>query len=177
MNIILCGFPGSGKSTLAELLSQKMGWNCFHLDLEVEKFYNHHSNQALSCREIYRRIGEEEFRNIEYEILKNLPDLDFTIFDIGGGTLNKKENIYLLKKLGIFVYLEVKDKEELYKRMISDGIPAYLSPEAPYASFLEIYSQRKSIYESVANYKLESINLEETLEKILKKEIRWLPIP
>lgn len=161
MNLILCGLPGSGKSTTGKLLAEKWGWQTLETDKELERHYAESSHEVLTCREIYKKIGEKEFRQLENKILSSL-SVERHIIDIGGGTLNDPANIKAVKALGSLVYLDVSDKEKLYLQMTHKGMPAYLDKDNPFTSFLKLVVEREAIYEQAADIKIDVTGLKPT---------------
>ena len=60
---------------------------------------------------IFSNEGEEYFRNLETKYLKELSEKEGLIISTGGGAVKKKENIDILKKNGIVIFLnrEIND--------------------------------------------------------------------
>lgn len=104
MIVTLTGFMGSGKSCVGRILAKKVGWK--HVDLD--RYIEHKCNQSIP--DIFAQGGEERFRAIESEALRDLVVMDKiaggnTILSLGGGTitvdvsremiLNQTESVYL----------------------------------------------------------------------------------
>ena len=66
-------------------------------------------NRIIS--DIFSNEGEEYFRNLETKYLKELSEKEGLIISTGGGAVKKKENIDILKKNGIVIFLnrEIND--------------------------------------------------------------------
>lgn len=143
-NIILIGYKSSGKTTLGKKIAEKTGRHFIDTDDLIAK----------NNREFYLAVGPTAFREIEKEVIRALAEFQNSVIATGGGTILDPENVIILKKLGKLFYLEVA-KEELKKRLLIDPLPAILDPENPEASFEKMYHERKSIYESVADFKVE----------------------
>ena len=112
--ICLVGFMGSGKSTLAELLSEKLHIPFFDTDLEIEK------REKGAIHEIFLGCGEEGFRKIEAEVLKEIFDKNkknFFVLATGGGTLETKENKKIVLENFTSVYLKTSFSE-IKKRIL-----------------------------------------------------------
>ena len=90
-NIILCGFMGCGKSTIGNLLSKKMGMAFIDLDAYIEKKEN------KSVSQIFADSGEEYFRQLERDAVKELAYKKSVILATGGGTLTFRENVDVLR--------------------------------------------------------------------------------
>ena len=104
-NIVLIGMPACGKSTIGYWLSQKFGYPL----LDTDKYLEEKENRIIS--DIFSNEGEEYFRNLETKYLKELSEKEGLIISTGGGAVKKKENIDILKKNGIVIFLnrEIND--------------------------------------------------------------------
>ena len=104
-NIVLIGMPACGKSTIGYWLSKKIGYPL----LDTDKYLEEKENRIIS--DIFSNEGEEYFRNLETKYLKELSGKEGTIISTGGGAVKKKENIDILKKNGIIIFLnrEIND--------------------------------------------------------------------
>ena len=97
--------PACGKSTIGYWLSQKIGYPL----LDTDKYLEEKENRIIS--DIFSNEGEEYFRNLETKYLKELSEKEGLIISTGGGAVKKKENIDILKKNGIVIFLnrEIND--------------------------------------------------------------------
>ena len=104
-NIVLIGMPACGKSTIGYWLSKKIGYPL----LDTDKYLEAKENRIIS--DIFSNEGEEYFRNLETKYLKELSEKEGLIISTGGGAVKKKENIDILKKNGIVIFLnrEIND--------------------------------------------------------------------
>ena len=104
-NIVLIGMPACGKSTIGYWLSKKIGYPL----LDTDKYLEEKENRIIS--DIFSNEGEEYFRNLETKYLKELSEKEGFISSTGGGAVKKKENIDILKKNGIVIFLnrEIND--------------------------------------------------------------------
>ena len=104
-NIVLIGMPACGKSTIGYWLSKKIGYPL----LDTDKYLEEKENRIIS--DIFSNEGEGYFRNLETKYLKELSEKDGLIISTGGGAVKKKENIDILKKNGIIIFLnrEIND--------------------------------------------------------------------
>ena len=104
-NIVLIGMPACGKSTIGYWLSKKIGYPL----LDTDKYLEENENRIIS--DIFSNEGEEYFRNLETKYLKELSEKEGLIISTGGGAVKKKENIDILKKNGIIIFLnrEIND--------------------------------------------------------------------
>ena len=78
-NIFLIGFMGAGKSTIARCLHSHHGMEWLEMDKEIEK------SEGMPISEIFRRKGEEYFRELETGLLLSLESRSNTVVSCGGG--------------------------------------------------------------------------------------------
>lgn len=115
----------------------------FDTDQEIEKRYT-----PLSCAEIFRALGEREFRALEREVLLALPEVR-AVVAVGGGTVLDPENVQILRTKGTLLYVRER-KEILRERFLRH-------PLASGESFESLYEQRIPLYESIISW--QAINL------------------
>ncbi len=93
MVILICGFMGAGKTTFLSQLEKNSSEKNLYLDLDqvlVEK----HSGQFENLSQLIGHFGWEQFRELEFETLVNLVELNGEKSDrdlivaLGGGSLN-----------------------------------------------------------------------------------------
>lgn len=108
--IYLTGFMTSGKSTVGPILANVLGWNFYDLDREIE------SREKKSIVEIFESNGENYFRSIETDTLKELSLLKNVVISLGGGTIANETNMGILKETGKIIYLKVSP-DILYHRL------------------------------------------------------------
>jgi shikimate kinase len=105
------GYMGSGKSTVGKLLAEKLKMNFIDFDEYVEK------EVGKSIIEIFETDGEKKFRMLEEHCLKKILDKDNIVISLGGGTPCYHNNIELINKNGISVYIKMS-VDELVKRLL-----------------------------------------------------------
>ncbi len=100
-NVYLTGFMGAGKSTIGPILANTIGWDYFDIDIEIE------NNIKRKIVDIFESEGEEYFREIERETIKNLSKGNNLIISLGGGAIAYRDNIDYIKQNGAIIYLKV----------------------------------------------------------------------
>lgn len=110
MNIYLIGFMGSGKTTMGRQLAEELAYSFVDLDEYIEE----KCNKTIS--EIFKELGENEFRKIERSALTDSFGFKDTIIATGGGTPCYFDNMTLINKNGLSIYLEI-DVHTLVKRL------------------------------------------------------------
>jgi len=91
-NLILIGMMGSGKSTIGSLISKKLDTKFIDVDSVLE------NDSKMKISEIFKKKGENFFRNLEEKItLKLLNSTNNVISLGGGGFINEKIRKEVLK--------------------------------------------------------------------------------
>lgn len=173
MNMILCGLPASGKTTLGKMLAEKLDWNFIDTDRLLEKAYAEKTGSTLSCRQIYSREGEIQFRLLERQQIVSLQGAHKSVIAVGGGSLIDKENTKLLQSLGFIIYLQVP-LSVLWDRLCQKEVPAFLDTKDPENGFYAMANKRIPLYENAAHATIATKDLsEEEILKALLKEVKY----
>ena len=138
-NILLCGFMGCGKSTVGKKLSKLTGRPFVDMDRYIEK------QQGKTIAAIFAESGEEAFRKMETQAVRELAQKSGLILALGGGTVLREENCRILRESGILFLLDVPfpalkerlkndttrpllqrpDREEAMQRLFLERMPLY----------------------------------------------------
>lgn len=146
-NIILIGMSGVGKSTIGKALSEAIRMEFVDTDFLIEK------RLSMSIDEIFNRYGEDYFRKIESNIIKELCKYDNLVISTGGGVILDNNNIILMKKKGILILLDSSLENIVTNINKSNTVrPLLKEAENLYNKVKSIYSMRKNIYESSADF-------------------------
>jgi len=109
--IFLIGYMGAGKTTLGRPLAQVMKLEFIDLDNFIEARYR------KTVKEIFAEMGEEGFRKIEHRSLEEVSEYENVVIALGGGTPCFMDNMDIVKKAGVSVYLKPTE-EVLLDRLI-----------------------------------------------------------
>lgn len=177
--LFLCGLKSCGKTYYAQKLSQRLQdiiW--YDTDKQILKL-----NQDFhSCRELYKALGPETFREKEQQAIESLIEelpkdsqeqKSKVVVSLGGGICDTNNGLKLASEHGILVYLK-ESEAVLYERMLLNTLPPYLKGdiEESKKQFHEIYAKRDYSYSCFAKY---VINLSEwPEEQVLDKLERLL---
>ncbi len=102
MRVYLTGFMGSGKSTVGRRLAHRLGSQFLDLDQEIER------RAGMTVREIFERLGEPAFRQMEHEALlatAEYPNVADVVVATGGGTVTFEANARWIGRQGIAVWV------------------------------------------------------------------------
>ncbi len=144
-NIVLCGFMGSGKTTVGRLLGKLSGMNYVDLDRYIEKKYD------TTIKKIFEEHGEDYFRDLEYEVTKELAQKHHHIIASGGGTLLFERNVEILKKNCVVVLLNVPLGTIKYRLRNDKKRPLLQRPDKEKV-MEELYNARLPLYRKSADY-------------------------
>jgi shikimate kinase len=165
-NLILCGFMGCGKTSLAKSLSTELNMPLIDTDEEIVK------REGRSIAEIFSQKGEEYFRNLETELIKELTSKDGVIISLGGGLAANEKNHPYLKQGGKIILLDCGINKTL-SRISGDGTRPLTAGGRE--DIIARYNLRKPIYESVADVVIDSGHSKKrTLEQALESIKEWL---
>ena len=158
MNIYLIGMMGTGKSTLGKTLSKNMQKPFIDLDSEIEK------TGGNSVSEIFDRDGEERFREMETEQLKQYSG---SVVACGGGIVLKLENRHFIKENGIAILLTASMGELSQRLSDSDNRPL-LANDITEEALTKLWLERQLDYLNTADFTIETggKNPEELSEEI-----------
>lgn len=108
-NIYLVGYMGSGKSTAGKQLARALGYDHIDLDNYFEETYK------ISIMDFFRKYDEQAFRLIERKLLEQTFGLQRHVISTGGGTACFSDNIHLINRHGISVYIRMSEKSLFYR--------------------------------------------------------------
>jgi len=110
MRIYLIGYKCSGKSTIGPILAEKLRIKFLDLDSLIEKMH------GKTIPELFRKNDEIIFRQIERDAFFEIMKIENTVIATGGGFPCWFNNMELMDRSGITIYLKVEN-EILYQRM------------------------------------------------------------
>jgi shikimate kinase len=135
--IFLVGFMASGKSTVGPVLAARLGRRFIDLDRVIEV------KVGCAIVELIEREGEERFRELETETLREVASQGGVIIAPGGGAITREENRELMSRLGVTVWLDAPF-ELCWRRIQNDGATRPLAPDE--ATARARYEQRLALY-------------------------------
>lgn len=142
--IAICGIKHAGKSTVGKIVAANFGIPFADSDDLLQKNYD----PALSVRDIYLKLGEEGFRKLEAQTIRDYAaSQNAFVLALGGGALS---NPFLseddLHSLGVICCIDIPDKTA-YARILRKGLPPFLAGEAdPEAAFAKSNETRRKIF-------------------------------
>ena len=101
MRIYLIGYMASGKSWLGKELAAEMDYEFIDLDESFETRYR------ISILEFFEKYGENLFRNLEQDILRETSTMDQVIISTGGGAPCHSDSMDFVLASGKSIYLRM----------------------------------------------------------------------
>ena len=153
LRLVLGGMKHCGKSTIGKALAEHFQIPFADTDWLLEEHFRRETGLALSCREIFRREGEEAFRKREAEgIVQLAQESGCRVTALGGGVpANPWIPQGTLRKLGYFIWLAT-DVQTAFDRVAAGGLPPFLAQaEDPRAAFESMYRERSAFYRACAD--------------------------
>jgi len=108
-NIYLVGLMGAGKTSIGKLLAKRTNRQFIDLDNEIIK------NEKCSITEIFKKSGEEKFRELESTQLRNTTKMTNTVISTGGGIILREDNIKTMLSHGLIIHLDVNLETQMLR--------------------------------------------------------------
>lgn len=157
-NIVLIGMPSCGKSTIGKLLSESLDKEFVDSDEEIEK------RIGMKIQKFLTSENEEDFRNIEIEVIKELSLRNNLVISTGGGVIKKEKNVEFLKYNGkvIFVDRPLELLQATSSRPLSNTVDA----------LNKLYQERYSVYMKSCDVVVKNDSLIEDVVKLILEYLR-----
>ena len=152
-NVFLTGFMGSGKSCIARYISKRYGVICLETDSLVE------AQAQCTIREIFERHGETYFRELERQVLHDIPD--YAVVSTGGGLPCHFDNMEWMREQGTVFYLKART-DVLAARLDTPGSRAkrpLLPDTAQLAPYIETTLEKREPFYLQADHVIDVSDL------------------
>lgn len=157
--IFIVGHMGAGKAILSEALAKKLGWQYIDANPSLERYIGRNLNEILG------KQGEAAFHQCEAEIISHYVGKERIVIVMEEAVIATEKNRKLLSSEFV-VYLKVATSTQI-ERMKGGRSP--LLPITDLKAFLDKqHLERDSLFEEVATLTIESISIEEDVNKIIK---------
>lgn len=140
----MTGFMGCGKSTVAAALNRVYGLSITEMDEVIAV------SEGMSVSDIFAAKGEEYFRGLETELLKNISKETGRVISCGGGAILRVENVKIMKECGRIVYLTASP-ETVLKRVRDNDDRPLLRGRKTVRDISRLMDKRKAKYEAAAD--------------------------
>lgn len=161
-NLILTGFMGTGKSTVGRRVAERLGRPFVDMDELIV------ARAGMSIPEIFARLGEPAFRQMEAEVCRELAGQSGLVIATGGGTLINPTNRRLMESGGRVVCLWASPETVIERLAGEHGRPLLNAPN-PLAEARRILEQRRDAYRSFP-WQVDTTgrSIEEVVEAVLR---------
>lgn len=146
-NIAMIGFMGTGKTTVSRALAMITGLEEIDVDAYIVE------KAGMSISDIFEKYGEEYFRQLETEALREIVGGNGQIISCGGGAVLKDENVDILKQNGTIVLLTASP-ETIFDRVKDHTHRPILNDDMSLEHVKSLMANREPRYQSVADIKV-----------------------
>lgn len=156
-NLVLIGMPSSGKTSIGKLISEKYDYKLIDIDELIEDRIN------MKIKDYFSLFGEDSFRKIESDIIKEIQKVTHHVISCGGGVIKNSENMKFLRKNGLIIMID----RDIDKMVISNERP--LSKNIN--DLKKLYIERYDLYKKYSDITFENNDSIENLLEKIKREI------
>jgi shikimate kinase len=164
--IVLIGAPGSGKSTVGIALAAHLQWPFVDTDALIEM------KESKKITDLFVDNGEEYFRNVEFETLKEVLEETSAVISLGGGApISQPAQDALVASDSTIVFLDVALATAAPRVGFNRDRPLLLGN--PRAQWQALSDQRRPIYEKLAtqSIKVDDMTVDEIIA-IIESNLR-----
>ena len=141
--IVLIGAPGSGKSTVGVALAAHLQWPFIDTDALIEL------KESRKITDLFVDHGEEYFRSVEFETLKEVLQETSAVISLGGGApISQPAQDAISSSNSTIVFLDVSLATAAPRVGFNRDRPLLLGN--PRAQWQALSDQRRPIYEKLA---------------------------
>ena len=144
-NIFIVGSMGSGKTSIGKILAKNNHLSFLDTDHEIIR------RCGYSIPDIFEKFGEEYFRELETEQLKEMCGMKDHVVSTGGGIILQKQNIELIKDLGIVIFLDISINSQIDRVKNRKNRPL-INDNNLKDNLLSLKKTRDPVYKKISNY-------------------------
>ncbi len=144
-NIVLIGMPGCGKSTFGKKLAKKLAVAFYDADAVLEE------REQRTIKSFFAE-SEDAFRTAETRTLAYLAELQGAVIATGGGAVKRAENMALMKRAGVVVFLD-REPSNILGCIGGDERPLLAADKK---KIYTLYDERIALYRQYADYIVEN---------------------
>ena len=139
-NIVLIGMPGCGKTTFGKRLARRLSFSFYDADEVLEQ------REQRTIKNFFAE-SEDAFRSAETRTLAYVSELEGVIIATGGGAVKRAENMELLKRKGVVVFIDRKP-EQILGNIEGDARPLLAADKQ---RIFKLYEERIDLYRKYAD--------------------------
>ena len=153
-NLVLIGMPGCGKSTIGKAVASYLGKDFIDTDEEIVK------REGRSIPEIFETDGEDYFRKVESEVLKEVCNGGGRVIATGGGIVKREENSLPMRLNGVVCWIR-----RPISKLATEGRPLSLNEQA----LIKMYDERKDNYAKFSDAVIDNVtDIETAIKEVIK---------
>lgn len=138
--VLLVGFMASGKTSVGKELATLLEWGFHDFDAAIEE------RAGVTVAEIFRRDGEERFREIESEVASGLLKEEEAVLATGGGWPAQPGSWEAVPDRTLSVWLRVSPGVAVQRASSEGLVRPLLLGERPLERAVELLEQREASY-------------------------------
>lgn len=156
-NIVIIGMPGSGKTTFGSALAARLGRDFIDADVYLEE------REGKTIPELFA-VSEDCFRDAETRTARELAAKKGIVIATGGGVIKRPENIDILRKTGVIIFLD-RSPDDIVTDVNIATRPLLASGKQ---RVYDLYEERIQAYQSLSDYHLKNTGkIEDVLDRLL----------
>ena len=141
-NIVLFGFMGTGKTRIGSELAQRLDMRFIDMDdVVVER-------ASKSIPQIFAEDGEDYFRKLEREVVRDLAGQAGLVIATGGGVIKNPANVADYAKTGLLICLAA-EPEVIMERVKDDTNRPLLNVPDRLGRIRELLAERQPLYDTI----------------------------
>jgi len=163
-NIILFGYMGTGKTTVARRLGERLNRPVVEMDDLIEK------REGMTISRIFAERGEEYFRKLERELVRELAGGRGRIIATGGGVVLDPANIRDLARSGLLICLTARP-EVILNRVAGENHRPLLERPDREETVKRMLNDRRLYYDRIPNQvDTSDLSVEEVVDRLIERD-------
>jgi len=154
----------TGKSSVSRRLGELLALRKIDTDDVIEKRF------GMKTSQIFAKFGQEQFRDAESQILRELSETRDTVISCGGGIILRPENRRCLKECGT-VFLLTAEPETVLDRLGKDHSRPLLDGGDREELIRRLMNERKNLYREAADHCVATDS--RSIDDICREIIAW----
>lgn len=149
LDLYLIGMPDCGKTRLGKKLAARLGRPLVDTDKLIME------RTGMSIDEIFSKLGEESFRDMETALLRSIASHGGLIVATGGGMPLRAENVRLMRGSGTVVFLDRALERLLGQSTVNRPLIAGSTREESDEKLTRLYRERREAYQRAAHFSVD----------------------
>ncbi len=148
---------GTGKTSVGMRVARSLGFRFVDTDKLIVK------RAGKSIPKIFEESGEDHFRGLETEVLRECAEREGQVVSTGGGAVVREGNRPILRAAGYVVWLRTSP-EIIHERVKRNRNRPLLRTPDPLGTIRELLAAREPLYQSCADLVIQTdqLSMDET---------------